>query len=336
MIKTPIAHGGALAAAARKYGGNKEDWLDLSTGINPVPAPLPKLNSSVWQALPDADLMENCLSAARQFYGFPKSASLVAAPGVQALIQLLPHLRPGKKAAILGPTYGEYAHVFQTLGSGCRIIKTTEEMEQETVGITVNPNNPDGRIVESKTLVRIAETMASKGRLLIVDEAFCDLTPELSMAQHAGMRGLLVLKSFGKFFGLAGVRLGFAAGQEDDIAILERLLGPWAVSGPALAIGTKCYSDVDLRSKITSQIQRNSKAQKAELVKQRLNVIADTGLFHLIEHPKAKEIYEHLAHQHILTRIFSDQQNWLRLGLCKNASERARLASALHVCLSVL
>jgi cobalamin biosynthesis protein CobC len=336
MIKTPIAHGGALAAAARKYGGNKEDWLDLSTGINPVPAPLPKLNSSVWQALPDADLMENCLGAARQFYGFPRSASLVAAPGVQALIQLLPHLRPGKKAAILGPTYGEYAHVFQTLGSGCRIIKTTEEMEQETVGITVNPNNPDGRIVEPKTLVRIAETMASKGRLLIVDEAFCDLTPDISVAQHAGMRGLLVLKSFGKFFGLAGVRLGFAAGHEDDIAILERLLGPWAVSGPALAIGANCYSNVDLRSKITTQIQRNSKAQNLVLTKQGFNVIADTGLFHLVEHPRAKDIYERLAHQHILTRIFTDQPIWLRLGLCKNASERARLASALRVCLSTL
>jgi cobalamin biosynthesis protein CobC len=118
MIKTPIAHGGALAEAARKYGGNKEDWLDLSTGINPVSAPLPKLDSPVWQALPDVDLMESCLSAARQFYGFHKSASLIAAPGVQALIQLCHIFGPAKRRQFLARPMANMPMFFNHLAAG--------------------------------------------------------------------------------------------------------------------------------------------------------------------------------------------------------------------------
>ena len=324
-----IAHGGALAAAAAKYGGKKEDWLDLSTGVNPVSARIPEISSDIWQALPDADLMESCLNAARQYYGISKRASLIAAPGVQALIQLLPHLRPLKHAAILGPTYGEYAHVFQTLGGGSRIINSIDNLHDETVVILVNPNNPDGRITERDSLMILAASLAQKGGLLIVDEAFCDLTPEISIAKHAGIRGLLVLKSFGKFFGLAGVRLGFALGHADDIAILNKHLGPWAVSGPALVVGAFCLSDTQLISQTTQSIHANSALQRALLKQSGLNIIADTGLFQLVETPDAKLLYEALARQLILTRIFKEQPNWLRLGLCKSGDERARLASAL-------
>jgi cobalamin biosynthesis protein CobC len=336
MLKTTIMHGGALAAAAKKYGGNKADWLDLSTGINPNFPPVPKFTSKIWQALPDADLMAECLNAAKHFYNIPNSASLVAAPGVQALIQLLPQLKPGAKATILGPTYGEYAHVFQTLGGGGRIVNSSDELQQEAVGIIVNPNNPDGRAIAPENILAIAKSMASKDGLLIVDEAFCDLTPDVSVAKHAGMRGLLVLKSFGKFFGLAGVRLGFAAGHTHDMAILEQRLGPWAVSGPALAIGAKCYANEALKEKTSNKILSNSKAQRKVLLQAGLKLTADTGLFHLIENPKAHAIYEGLARQHILTRVFVDEPNWLRLGLCKNNAERARLKSALDVCLNTL
>jgi cobalamin biosynthesis protein CobC len=335
MIST-VPHGGALAAAVQKYGGNKADWLDLSTGINPVAAPLPELDSQIWQALPDADLMENCLNAARNFYHLPEEAALVAAPGVQALIQFLPQLRPGKKAAILGPTYGEYAHVFQTLGSGCRIINSIDDLQGECVVIVVNPNNPDGRTFQPQILLQLAESLGSKDGLLIVDEAFCDLTPEISVASQAGMRGLLALKSFGKFFGLAGVRLGFAAGHATDITILSQHLGPWAVSGPALAIGARCLSDNKLRSEISRSIKSNSAKQRAVLDDSGLKIVADTELFHLLEHTKAKQLYAALAHRHILTRMFSDQPNWLRLGLCKNETERARLSNAVEACLTIL
>lgn len=331
-----IAHGGALAAAIKKYGGTREDWIDLSTGLNPVSAPLPRLEPHVWQALPDADLKENCLKAAREFYGIPMGASMAAASGVQALIQLLPHLRPGQRAAILGPTYGEYAHVFQTLGGGCRIIGSIREFQDESVVIIVNPNNPDGKTHKPEMLLGLADTLSKRKGLLIVDEAFCDLTPDLSVAGHTGKNGLLVLKSFGKFFGLAGVRLGFAAGHTEDVAVIEMHLGPWAVSGPALAWGSVCYSNGELRSKITRSILRNSASQRRILANANLKVVAEAGLFHLIELPKATAVYEALAKNHILTRKFSDQPDWLRLGLCKNDVERARLTLALKSSLSAL
>jgi cobalamin biosynthesis protein CobC len=172
--------------------------------------------------------------------------------------------------------------------------------------------------------------------LLIVDEAFCDLNPEQSVAYQAGMRGLLVLKSFGKFFGLAGVRLGFAAGHTEDIAVLSKHLGPWAVSGPALVIGAACLNDFQLRNEISGSIIENEEAQRAMLENLGFEVVAETSLFHLVIHRYAKTLHERLAHQHILTRIFSDQPNWLRLGLCKDDMERERLRSALSAALSTL
>jgi cobalamin biosynthetic protein CobC len=333
-LNPAIAHGGAIATAILKYGGSKADWLDLSTGINPLSASLPAISAQIWQALPDTDVMEQCLIAARGFYNIKTTTPFIAAPGVQALIQLLPQLRPDGKAAILAPTYGEYDHVFQTLGGGNRSADKWENLPGDKFAIIVNPNNPDGRIITPETLLELAGIMANKNGLLIVDEAFCDLTSELSVAAHAGRQGLLVLKSFGKFFGLAGVRLGFAAGHQDDIARLEQLLGPWAVSGPALAIGAACYSNPGLRAELTAAIKHNSKAQWQILADAGLNVVADTGLFHLVEHEAAKAIHEGLARQHILTRIFAGRPHWLRLGLCGNGHERARLASALEACLS--
>ncbi|MGL4404344.1 MAG: threonine-phosphate decarboxylase CobD [Notoacmeibacter sp.] len=332
----PVAHGGALDTAIKQYGGDKAGWLDLSTGINPVAALRPKIPAHVWQALPDADLIENCLAAARQFYNIPHTAGFVAAPGVQALIQLLPQLRQGEKAAILGPTYGEYAHVFQTLGDGCRIINSTNELRDETVLVIVNPNNPDGRFFNPDVVLQLAKRQSEKNGLLIVDEAFCDMMPEISIAGKAGMPGLLVLKSFGKFFGLAGVRLGFAAGHRDDIEILQRLLGPWAVSGPALVAGAACYGDGKFKGKISRAILRNSNAQRTVFSKADLEIVTDVGLFHLIKHQNAKALHQGLARKHILTRVFENQPDWIRFGLTKNTVERARLAAALDACLSAI
>jgi cobalamin biosynthetic protein CobC len=328
----PVAHGGALARAVRRHGGDKADWLDLSTGINPVAAPLPAFADRLWQALPDEDLFDACLSAARTRHGFPEHAALVAAPGVQSLIQLLPSLRPGADACVLVPTYGEYAHVFGSLGAGSRSVGSIAELAAVAVAILVNPNNPDGRAIMPERLAALAGEQAAKGGLLVVDEAFCDLTPQLSVARHAGMRGLLVLKSFGKFFGLAGVRLGFAAGHADDIAILSARLGPWAVSGPALAAGAHCLGDDAIVAQAAESIHANSAQQRTLLAEAGLPVIADAGLFHLVDVRDAAALHHGLARHHILTRVFDFNPRWLRLGLCADSKERARLASALKAC----
>jgi cobalamin biosynthetic protein CobC len=330
----PIAHGGALARAMQEHGGSAADWLDLSTGISPHAPTLPPFPSELWTRLPDADLFAECVDAARRAYGFPDTASMACAPGVQALIQLLPLLRPDARPAVLSPTYGEYAHVFQTFGSGCASVHSVEQLMDADIGVIVNPNNPDGRITPPGRVLRLAEAMAAKGGLLVVDEAFCDLTPDVSVASHAGMKGLLVLKSFGKFFGLAGVRLGFAAGHGDDIDLLSARLGPWAVSGPALAVGAHCLGDIGLRRRLSAAIRSSSQAQGNVLSQAGLRVAADAGLFQLVDCDDAAALHHALAQRHILTRVFGFNPRWLRLGLCDGEAQRARLASALKACLT--
>jgi cobalamin biosynthesis protein CobC len=324
-----IAHGGALAAAMARHGGTRADWLDLSTGINPCPPNLPAIPHHAFATLPDADAMAACIAAARRFHGFGSQAALLAAPGVQALIQLLPRLRPHAPCRVLGPTYGEYVHVFQQFGVGVEETDSVAGLGAGGIAVIVNPDNPSGRIVAPERLAALAATMAEKGGLLVVDEAFCDMTPEHSIANLAGRPGLLVLKSFGKFFGLAGLRLGFAAGASDDVKLLEALLGPWAVGGPALAAGAALMADDALCARIRSRIAELAAAQCDVLDKAGLVVAADCGLFQLADVADAAALSGHLAQVRILTRIFDWQPRWIRFGLCPNDAARARLAAAL-------
>jgi cobalamin biosynthesis protein CobC len=321
----PIAHGGALAKAIALYGGQREDWLDLSTGINPCPPSMPDIPRHLWQVLPDTDSSAKCLAAARSFYAVPPQAAIIAAPGVQALIQLLPQLRPHKSAVVLAPTYSEYEHVFQRFGSGCSIVDSWDNVPKNGIVVIVNPNNPTGRIVPREGLLAIAKQCAAQGGLLIVDEAFCDVAPSVSIADFAGMDGLLILKSFGKFFGLAGIRLGFAIGTQPDIDRLASLLGPWAVSGPALHVGAGLMGEAGLHKKIAAQIDNMASAQSAA----GLEIIADVGLFQLIKIDNAHAWHDHLARRHILTRAFDGHPHWLRFGLCPDEASRGRLANAL-------
>ncbi|MCU0831201.1 MAG: threonine-phosphate decarboxylase CobD [Rhizobiaceae bacterium] len=324
-----IAHGGGLARAIADHGGSVDDWLDLSTGINPDPAPLAPFPNRLWHALPDDDLTQAAIAAARAGYGVPAAASILPAPGVQALIQLLPWVRPGAKAAVLGPTYGEYVHVFQSLGAGASEVDSPDALADAPIAVIVNPNNPDGRCIDRQTVVALARAKADAGGLLIVDEAFADLYPDVSVAHLAGMPGLLVLKSFGKFYGLAGLRLGFALGDAVTTNRLAALLGPWAVSGPALAAGAALLPDRDLRQSIAEKIAANAAAQRTILGRVGLRVIGDAALFQLVDLEGAEGLRDRLARHHILTRAFAAHPRWLRFGLCANAAQRNRLEHAL-------
>jgi cobalamin biosynthesis protein CobC len=330
--QTPVSHGGALARAMARHGGQRGEWMDLSTGINPNPPMAPALDGRAWTELPDEDLTLSAIAAARLAYGVPDCAAMVAAPGVQAIIQLLPRLRPGASCAVLGPTYAEYVNVFQSLGRGAQEVESFGQLDEKPVVVVVNPNNPDGRRVPAEAIVTLARRKAAAGGMLVVDEAFCDLHPQLSVVAQTGMPGLLVLKSFGKFYGLAGIRLGFAVGHADDVTCLASHLGPWAVSGPALAVGASLLGDAELRGAIAARILANAEAQRAVLEDARLTLLADTGLFHLVSVDDAHQLHHSLAERHILTRAFDGNPHWLRFGLCAGALQRDRLARALKDC----
>ncbi|MEM6479412.1 MAG: aminotransferase class I/II-fold pyridoxal phosphate-dependent enzyme, partial [Pseudomonadota bacterium] len=188
-------HGGGIDAAIALHGGERADWLDLSTGINPRPYPLTDIAFESWTALPDARAMARLVEAARRFWQVPDGADILAAPGASALIAQIPYLAPPSRVRIAERTYNEHAASFRMAGW-----EVTQE-QAEAVAI-VHPNNPDGTFDQGTT-----------ARFLVIDESFCDIAPERSRIKEAALPGRIILKSFGKFWGLAGLRLGFVMAE---------------------------------------------------------------------------------------------------------------------------
>jgi len=323
-----IIHGGGLTAAARIYGGAPEDWLDLSTGINPCPVAIPDIPMNAWHRLPDAWLLERARLAASGFYKCTGTLPLPV-PGTQSAIQLLPRLVKTGRVAIFAPTYGEYAKAFSAAGFQVDPVSSIADivLEHRAV-VVVNPNNPTGHQFLRDELLALHERLAQQNRLLIVDEAFGDMHPEHSVADDAGKRvGLIVFRSFGKFFGLAGIRLGFVIAQEEVMEQMRDWLGPWAVSGPALSIATTFMSGEC--APIRQLILTRSEALGSVLRTAGFALEGQTDLFSLVRHDWAQDLYEHLARSRILVRKFDYEPNWLRFGLTPDEKSDQMLSESL-------
>jgi cobalamin biosynthetic protein CobC len=337
-----ISHGGGLTAAMARYGGVRQDWLDLSTGINPNMPDLPDTPMDVWNRLPDSGLLEEARAAARDFYLDGRAADgavektrtsdylPLPIPGTQSLIQILPRLVPrDRPVAILSPTYGEYAHCFARSGFTVDAIRSPDELRADhgTV-VIVNPNNPDGRIFSPGTLLELHRRLRRQDAHLHIDEAFGDARPELSVAGEACDRpGLSVSRSFGKFFGMAGLRLGFVFARPDILEAIEGELGPWAVSGPALHVARQLMRR-DRRA-ILDRILARKASLDAMLSDAGLVSAGGTELYTLVVHQRADRLFEHLARSHILVRKFDYAPDWLRIGLAPDEQGDRKLAGAL-------
>ncbi|MAA98560.1 MAG: threonine-phosphate decarboxylase [Stappia sp.] len=327
-----MKHGGDLGAAMARHGGILTDWLDLSTGINPHAYPVPDdLGAHVWTALPSASALERLLSAARGAYQVPAELDLVAAPGTQSLISLLPRFLPDGEVAIIGPTYGSHADVWRRAGRVLREVTSPNIDIDPTirVAVLVNPNNPDGRLADPKTVRHLASTLAARGGLLIVDEAFADCIPGASVLPHLQGTPALVLRSFGKFYGLAGLRLGFAAAPPRLANTLTLALESWAVSGPALAIGARALEDTEWQRAMQARLADEAAEMTVSLQMRGLGIFGGTPLFLLAGTRDAARVQEALARQRIWTRIFDYAPSWIRLGLPGGADGLARLEHAL-------
>ena len=292
-------HGGGLDAAITLFGGQKVDWLDLSTGINPVAYPIGDLSASDWGVLPDRDAVQRLENAARKFWHVPSDAEILAAPGLSSIIARLPAVLDTSKVAIPGPTYNEYRGAFS--GHGWEIADGLGDAL-----VAVHPNNPDGRIWTQEQLDH---------PLTIIDESFCDTVPQLSHINLSSRPGTLILKSFGKFWGLAGLRLGFAIGDRDIIARLADALGPWPVAGPALSIGARALADSAWADTTRTRLSADSKRLDQLLTTKGAESLGGTTLFRLYQVDNAKNWQNRLADAHIWSRVFPYSQNWLRLGL---------------------
>ncbi|MEV8467381.1 threonine-phosphate decarboxylase CobD [Fluviibacterium sp. DFM31] len=306
-------HGGGVDAAARRFGGMRSDWLDLSTGINPCPYPVDQIPPEAWTALPDTAAQTTLTDAARRFWSVPQTAAVLAAPGASALIARIPRLgRPGR-AHIPTPTYNEHAGAF--VQEGWELSETDPNAR-----VVVHPNNPDGRYWRPADLDGAA--------LRIVDESFCDICPDRSLIAEAARPGTIVLKSFGKFWGLAGLRLGFAIGDPALIDRLARMLGPWPVSGPALHIGRLALEDTPWATDTRARLAGDA-ARLDRLMQDHGKIIGGTPLFRLYEVDDAARFQDRLARQRIWIRIFPYSRRWVRLGLPGSQADWTRLETAL-------
>ncbi|MCX5519565.1 threonine-phosphate decarboxylase CobD [Kaistia defluvii] len=318
MLDHPLAprHGGALRDASARYGVALENWLDLSTGINPYPYPLADLPASDFHRLPDPAALADLLAVARKAYDVPAKATIAAMPGSDLALRLLPLVAPAGDVAILSPTYSGHAEAWRRAGRSVHAAASLgEAAEQAAIVALVNPNNPDGRAVAPAELLRVAEQLAQRDGLLIVDEAFGEVAAALSMIPHLGAPPIVVLRSFGKFYGLAGLRLGFVLGQDVLVERLRDLVGDWPVSGPALSLGRQALGDSAWQSANRQRLAAARARLEALLAGAGLAVEGGTDLFVLIRTPQAVAMHESLARAGIWTRVFADQPDRIRIGL---------------------
>ena len=326
-----MRHGGDLDEATRLYGNPPEGWLDLSTGVNPRPygfANDTRVRTSL-RSLPSPRQLDELLSAARQAYSVPDCAALVAAPGTEILIRALPRLVNGG-LAVIRTSYGSYREIWPEAAIVAPGGLPDLMMEPEASVLVVSPNNPDGRVANPTLLLHVARSR-SPGHVLIVDEAYADC------CDHAGtvlplMQAddpILVLRSFGKFYGLPGLRLGFAIGPDRLIQRLADQLGDWPVSGPALAIGREALTDDSWRGETRHWLGNQAQALDAVLLGGGLRLAGGCPLFRAAETEDAPGVHDRLARSGIWTRIFDDWPSLIRFGLPPDRGGLMRLADAL-------
>jgi cobalamin biosynthesis protein CobC len=326
----PLFHGGDLGAARRLFAGAPEPFIDLSTGINPNPYPAPRLSAALLARLPDLASVAALGQVAARTYGAPSATHVVPGPGTQILLPLVAGLAPPGHAAILTPGYPEHGRAAALAGHTVRPINGIEEYGDATLVIVGHPNNPDGRLFRRSDLLALAKDLGRHNGILVVDEAFMDVGPrDASLAADVACGNVVVLRSFGKFFGLAGLRLGFALAAPPLAARLRATLGPWAVSGPALAVGTQALADTVWIERTRRRLDQAAQRLDDILSGLALTLVGGTSLFRLVQTPAANALFQHLGHAGMWVRNFPDHPNWLRFGLPANERTWRRLKAAL-------
>ncbi len=313
-----LEHGGHLINAAQKYNIPIEQWIDLSTGINPNGWPVPDIPATCWQRLPEAD--DALIPAARLYY---QCHSILPVAGSQAAIQTLPLLRKKSKVGVLTPAYSEHAHSWKKAGHEVIALPfegIESQLHQLDVLILINPNNPSGQRFNKQQLLDWHSQLNQHNGWLIVDEAFIDITPEDSLCSHPASDGLIILRSIGKFFGLAGIRCGFVISTDSLLNLLNEHLGPWTISHPGRYIATLALLDISWQKRTQRQLKEQSNRLASLLSEYGLKPTGQTYLFHWIKTPDAEQIHTAFAQQGILTRLFV-QPTSLRFGLPKNEYE---------------
>jgi len=321
-----LEHGGRVNRAALHYGIAEKHWLDLSTGVNPNGWLAPVVPQAVWQALPQDE--DELTSAAATYYG---CANLLAVAGSQAAIQTLPRLFSPCRVAFLSPSYAEHAHAWRQAGHEVLSLSAAQILQPDAtikIVVIVNPNNPTGQLFSRTELLALHEKLAARGGTLIVDEAFMDATPKQSLLGDCPRAGLIVLRSIGKFFGLAGARVGFVFAPSNILENLRELLGPWPIAAPSRYAVSRALQDETWQAATRKTLQIASARLCALLAQHGLQVSGSTPLFAWVVRDDAEKIHIQLAQQAVLTRLFLDPPS-IRFGLPRNEAQWGKFETAL-------
>ena len=322
-----LEHGGQIRAAAARYGIAVEDWLDLSTGINPIPFAPPEIPPAAWAHLPqEHDGLEE---AAARYYGTP---DLLPVSGSQAAIQLLPRLRSRCRAGVLHPGYAEYAHAWRGAGHEVKELCADEiaaQVDNLDVLVLMQPNNPSGEVFTHAQLGEWHACLAARNGWLIVDEAFIEASMQTSFAPPQMPQGLIVLRSLGKFFGLAGARVGFVLAHAELLGRIHTALGPWSVAGPSRCVAQAALLGSGWQATARERLLQDGKRLAQLLGDAGLPPAGGCGLFQWVLTERAEAIHQQLAQYGILTRLFTQPRS-VRFGLPGSAAEWDRLSTALN------
>ncbi|MCF7222019.1 threonine-phosphate decarboxylase CobD [Marilutibacter chinensis] len=326
-----LEHGGRLLRAANRYGIAVADWLDLSTGISPFAWPVPPVPAAAWHRLPEDD--DGLVDIARDYYGAPR---LLPVAGSQAAIQALPRLRERSRVGVIAPGYAEHTHAWRAAGHEVERLharRLSDEVARFDVVVLIHPNNPGGERFERDALLELHARLASRGGWLVVDEAFIDATPERSLCADSGRNGLVVLRSVGKFFGLAGARAGFVCAVPAVLESLRERLGPWTLSGPTRHVLLQALADRDWQSAARTRLLAAGARLGALLDAHGLVDGAGCAYFQWRRHPDAPVLHDALARRGVLVRCFDTDEATppsLRFGLPGDDAGFARLDRTLH------
>ncbi|MEM6827833.1 MAG: threonine-phosphate decarboxylase CobD [Pseudomonadota bacterium] len=321
-------HGGQIDAMAAAFPDAPLPWIDLSTGINPFPYPLPPIPKEAWTRLPTVTSRARCEGAMAEAFGCDR-AHCRAVSGTELVIRQLPEILGKERVVLRGRSYGDHAESWSAAGATIKAVSDPlGHLDDADVVVLVNPNNPDGTRWPVEQMEAARYELASRGGWLIVDEAYADLEPTQSMSPMAGRKGLIVLRSFGKFFGLAGVRLGAVLGPPPILSKLGDRLGGWDVSGPALSIGEYAYANLEWQNATRLKLSAAREELSHLLAKAGIEEMGGTDLFRFVRVPDAKEVWEALAIKGIAVRRFTDDNQHFRIGL-PNPEALIRLSDAL-------
>ncbi len=321
-----LEHGGRLLRAAREYRIAPEKWLDLSTGISPRAWPVPVIPPRAWHRLPEDE--DGLVEAACDYYGAP---ALLPVAGSQAAIQALPRLRPRSRVGVIAPGYAEHAHAWRQAGHAVECVPVAhllDAIDEFDVVTLIHPNNPGGETFTRDALLALHARLQARGGWLVVDEAFIDATPGHSLCPDTSREGLVVLRSVGKFFGMAGARAGFVCASPALLDAMRERLGPWTLTGPTRWALVQAFADTGWQASQRDWLHESSAKLAETLVRHELAPTAGTAFFQWRCDARAAALHAALCRRGILTRLFEAPAS-LRFGLPGEDAGFERLEAAL-------